>query len=108
MAVRSAKTGQYSAARVMFRQLLSQDKHDERAMLWLAKLASTTRERRQWLDLVIRTNPDNHTAIKALERLDYEQAAARNRRLLMVALGVGAVLIILVSILLILSVAASA
>ncbi len=39
LAIRTAKGGNATAARVMFRQVLADDKNNERALMWMAKMA---------------------------------------------------------------------
>ena len=82
MAINAAKNGQREGARVMFRQILTQDKKNERAMMWMAKLAGTKKERVQWLNRAIAVNPNNSTARDALAQMDYKEKAASNRILL--------------------------
>ncbi|MFN8373029.1 MAG: hypothetical protein U0694_09150 [Anaerolineae bacterium] len=82
MAINAAKNGQREGARVMFRQILTQDKKNERAMMWMAKLAATKKERVQWLNRAIAVNPNNSTARDALAQMDYKEKAASNRILL--------------------------
>ena len=49
IAIRTAQEGNRDSARVMFRRVLNEDRFNERAMLWLAKLAQTREERKEWL-----------------------------------------------------------
>jgi cytochrome c-type biogenesis protein CcmH/NrfG len=95
MAENAARKGQKDGARVMFRQVLNQDKRNERAMMWLARLAKTQDERRQWLQRVLTVNPNNDAARAALEKIQYAQRASDNRTL--VTFGVVAVALIAVT-----------
>jgi Tfp pilus assembly protein PilF len=79
MAITAAKNGQREGARVMFRQILSQDKKNERAMMWMAKLSGSKKERIQWLNRALSVNPNNSTARDALAQFDYKEKAASNR-----------------------------
>jgi len=81
MAIQSAKQGNKQGARVMLRQVLEQDKKNERAMLWMAKTANSPTERKQWLQRVINVNPDNEIASRALEKMATRAEASENRKL---------------------------
>jgi Tfp pilus assembly protein PilF len=83
MAINAAKNKQHEGARVMFRQILSQDKQNERAIMWMAKLATSKRERVQWLQRALKVNPNNSTARDALAQMDYKEKASQNRILLL-------------------------
>lgn len=92
MAISTAKQGNKEGARVIFRRVLSDDNRNERAMIWMAKLANNEAERQQWLDRVLKVNPDNEVAQKALDKLTYQKQAEQNRVLLIF----GAVVVALV------------
>jgi Flp pilus assembly protein TadB len=96
LAIRAAQAGNNEGARVMFRQVLSEDRHNERAMMWLAKLASTRAERRQWLARVLQVNPHQQSARDALRRMDYKRSARDNR--VLVLYGVIVVLLVIIGI----------
>jgi thioredoxin-like negative regulator of GroEL len=98
MGIRAAKAGNKEGARVTFQQILSQDKKNERAMMWMAKLADTKAERKKWLDRVLAVNPDNEGARSALKKIHYKESAKQNRTLLMfgVIAGVMVVLVIVI------------
>lgn len=99
MAVRSAQSGNRSAARVMFRQILTEDKENERALLWMAKLAESKDERVEWLQRVLRVNPTNSVAQEALQKIHYTKSARDNRTL--VTFGVAAGVLIIIAIIII-------
>ena len=99
LAIDAARRGQKDGARVMFRQILEQDKRNERAMMWMAKLADIKAERIKWLEAVLTVNPDNMQARQALERIRYVGAANENRTL--VLFGVVAAVLILIFIIII-------
>jgi thioredoxin-like negative regulator of GroEL len=98
MAIQSARQGNKQGARVMLRQVLDQDAKNERAMLWMAKTANSPTERKQWLERVIKVNPDNEVASKALEKMATRAEASENRKLAtfgsMAALGLMALILI--------------
>lgn len=96
LAIGAAQAGNKESARVMFRQVLNEDSRNERALMWMAKLAKTKAERRQWLTRVLQVNPLQKSAKDALRRMDYKRSARDNR--VLVIYGFIAVLLIIVSI----------
>lgn len=95
LAIKAAKNNQKDGARVMFRQVWQRDKRSETAMIWLAKLAKTPKERQEWLTRVIKVNPTNETAKDALAKMKHNRAAGENRTLLL--FGVVAVVMIVLA-----------
>lgn len=94
LAINTARAGNKRAARLMFEQVLKQDKNNERAMMWLAKTAKSKAERQEWLRRVLNVNPNNEQARSTLKRIAYRRSAKDNRVLLIFGV-VAAVLIIL-------------
>jgi Tfp pilus assembly protein PilF len=94
MAIRTAKAGNKEGARVMLRQVLSEDKRNERAMLWMAKTAPSRSERQQWLERVLQINPDNDQARAALKRMAYRRSARDNRTLLIFGMVAGVLIVL--------------
>jgi TolA-binding protein len=82
MATHAAKSGQKDGARVMFQQLIDRDKRNERAMMWMAKLAPTLKEREQWLERILKVNSMNDAAREALDKLRDQQERQQNRMVL--------------------------
>ncbi len=97
MAIRSAKAGNKEGARVMLRQVLSEDKRNERALLWMAKIATSKSERSQWLERVLEVNPDNAQAKSTLKKMTYKSSARENRTILI--FGVVIVVLIVLAVL---------
>lgn len=95
MAIRSAKAGNKEGARVMLRQVLSEDKRNERAMIWMAQIAPTKTERKQWLERVIAVNPDNDQARQALKKIAYKRSSRENRTLLIFGVVAGVLIVLL-------------
>lgn len=103
LAINAAQAGNKDSARVMFRQVLNEDSRNERAMMWLAKLAESRAERREWLTRVLQVNPRQQSARDALRRMDYKRSARDNRVLvfygliatLLVIVGIVAVVLVL-------------
>lgn len=95
MGITAANAGNAESARTIFEQILSEDKSNERAMMWMAKLADTKAERKQWLSRVLAINPNNDAAREALRKMSYSRAASENRTLLI--FGVVAVVLIVLA-----------
>ena len=104
MAEAAAKRGQKEPARMMFRRVLEQDKRNERAVMWLARLAKSKRERRQWLERALMINPDNELAQNQLDKMSYQTAAKENRALFMY--GTLAAVLIVIAIIVVVAVIA--
>lgn len=104
LAETSAKQGNKDGARLLFRQVLSQDKRNERAIMWMARLAKNKKERKQWLQRALNLNPDNEIARQQLEKINYRQAAKENRTLLI--FGTLAAVLIIVAVLVVIVVLA--
>lgn len=94
MAIRTAQQGNKTAARMMFRRVLAEDKRNERAMIWMAKLADSKNERLQWLNRVAQVNPNNETAKEALRKMNYRRSAKENRILLTFGVIAGVLLVL--------------
>lgn len=82
MGIRSFKQGNVDGAKMLFRQVLQQDPRNERAMLWMAKLAKSTNERRTWLERVLESDPDNQTAAKALAKITEDEEESESEKAL--------------------------
>jgi thioredoxin-like negative regulator of GroEL len=94
MGIRAAKAGNTDGARTLFEQVLTQDKRNERAMMWMAKLAETKVERKKWLDRVLTINPDNQGAREALKKIAYTRSAKENRTLLVFGMVAGVLIVL--------------
>ena len=103
MAITAARAGNKKPARLMFEQVLKQDKNNERAMMWLAKIADSKTERKQWLQRVLNVNPNNEAAREALKGMAYQRSARDNRILL--TFGVLAGVLIVLTIVIVLALA---
>jgi thioredoxin-like negative regulator of GroEL len=94
MGIRAAKAGNRDGARTLFEQVLNQDKRNERAMMWMAKIAETKAERKKWLDRVLTINPDNQGAKDALKKIAYKRSAKENRTLLIFGMVAGVLVVL--------------
>ena len=95
MAIRAARAGNRVAAREMFHLVWSEDKRNERALMWLAKLADSKAERRHWLQRVLAVNPQNEAARTALDRMQYKRSAKDNRTLLVFGVVAGILIVLM-------------
>lgn len=73
------KEGQKQPARIMLQQILQQDKRNVRAMMYMAKIADTAEDRTQWLERILKVDPKNETARKALGKLEKKESSTRNK-----------------------------
>ncbi len=103
MAIDAGKAGNKNAARLMFRRIVTEDKNNERALMWLAKLADTKKERAEWLQSVLRVNPNNQEARRALQRMQYKTSARDNRTLLIFGVVAGILIVFAVVIVIVLT-----
>ncbi len=95
MGIRAAKDGNHDGARIFFEQVLNQDKRNERAMMWMAKIATDNKaERKKWLEKTLEVNPDNLQARDALKKMAYVRSATENRTLLMFGMVVGVLIVL--------------
>jgi lipopolysaccharide biosynthesis regulator YciM len=94
MAIQAARNQQSDGARVMFSQVLKDDPRNERAMMWMAKLAGSQNERTKWLQRALKVNPKNTQAKAALNKIERRAASSDNQTLLIA----GAVLSVLITI----------
>ena len=98
MAIEAVKNGQKQPARMMFQQMLQIDGRDVRAMMNLAKIAPSTEERAKWLQRVLKIDPKNQSAKKALSKIENRDTAQRNRLYFRVGAVVYVILVILISV----------
>jgi Tfp pilus assembly protein PilF len=103
LAINAARAGNVRPARLMFEQVLKQDQNNERAMMWMAKIAESKAERREWLMRVLNVNPNNDAARDALKKMAYRRSAKDNRVLL--TFGVLAGVLIVLAIVVVLALA---
>lgn len=106
LGIQSAKRGDKEAARNLLRQVWERDRRNERAMMWLAKIARNNKERREWLDRVIAANPENEAARTAVKSMEHKSAANENRTLVLVGAVAIFMIVIVVAVVLIVFLAA--
>jgi len=94
LAINAAQQGNKEGARTLFERVLSEDKRNERALMWMAKLADTKEERIKYLNLVLKVNPDNEQAQDALKKIQYKRSAKENRTLLIFGMILGVLIVL--------------
>ena len=82
MAINAAKSGQKRGARLMFQQILAEDPKNISVLLWMARLSNSVEERRSYLERVLKINPNNDVARRAMSKIDTRDTAQRNKNLL--------------------------
>lgn len=103
LAVEAVNQGNKQSARVMFRKILGEDKRNTRAMLWLAKIAGTEKERLLWLNKILDVNPNHEGALAIMNKMKRKGQVEINQLLLRVGVGAYGVGLLLVSIFMIVS-----
>jgi len=97
--IAAAKAGRKSEARELLRQLVRQDKDNDKAWLWLSGAVDTDEEREECLRRVLSINPNNVHAQRGLETLRQPESPptrVSTRRWIVVAvLGTGTVVVLL-------------
>jgi hypothetical protein len=107
LAVETVNQGNKQSARVMFRKILGEDKRNTRAMLWLAKIAATEKERSMWLNKILDVNPNHEGALAIMNKMKRKGEVERNQLLFRIGVGAYGAGLLLVSIFMIVSSAAS-
>jgi thioredoxin-like negative regulator of GroEL len=93
--IRTAREGNLAGARRMFEAVLAVNKREERAWLWLASLADTKDEKRGYLETVLKLNPKNDVAHRALAAME-DNRSNTDRQTMRFGLTVVAGLVVLV------------
>ncbi|HVO43151.1 MAG TPA: hypothetical protein VMT34_11025 [Aggregatilineales bacterium] len=96
LGIRTAKDGNMDNARVIFQKVLDSDKHNERAWLWMAYVAENDTKRRQYLETVLRLNPNNLSAHKYLDAMDAAVDRVEGNSMTLGFMILGALVVILV------------
>jgi hypothetical protein len=68
----AARRGDKIAARRLLQQVLTSDRNNELALMWMASVVDTLTERRAYLERAVQINPHNERAREALRRLGVE------------------------------------
>jgi hypothetical protein len=105
LAISAARRGDKESARMMFNQILAEDASNERALMWMAKLADTREETALWLNRALAVNPNNQVALDALAKMKNKSSARDNRLLVMFGVVVGVLVVLLLIVLLVLAIA---
>lgn len=94
LGIRAARAGNKPNARVLFQQVLDQDKENERAWLWMATVAETSMDRIRYLNTVLRINPHNQTALRELDRMRRRTVSSNTTVIRYGLLGLAALIIV--------------
>lgn len=106
LGITTAKAGNKEGARVIFQQVIANDKRNERAWLWLASVEDSPIERRRILQTVLEMNPNNANAKKLLAAMDNVVANSEKQSMmlgiriligLVVLIAIVAVVVLLIS-----------
>jgi Tfp pilus assembly protein PilF len=97
LAISAARRGDKESARMMFNQILAEDATNERALMWMAKLADTREETALWLNRALAVNPNNQVALDALAKMKNKSSARDNRLLVMFGVVVGVLLVLAIA-----------
>ncbi len=99
--VTAAKAGDKEKARKLFEKVIEQDKNNEKAWLYMARVVESEEQQRVCLGNVLYLNPDNEKARRLLSRLETGKKGGKrgggdvNKRLL-IGGGIGAAALLLV------------
>lgn len=78
--IEAAKNGDRITARRNLQQVLSYERNNEIALMWMASVVDSVEERRSFLRRVLEVNPTNQRAIDALARLGGAPIPLSNQR----------------------------
>ncbi len=92
--IQAAKSGNKDVAQAIFRQVLEQDKDNERALFWMASVVNTLEEKRLYLRATLKVNPGNVKAKKYLQKIN-EASSFRDSQIAKYGLIAAGVLVLL-------------
>lgn len=78
--IQAAKQGDRSTARRLLLQVVDQAPNNELAWIWLASVAETIGQRRDYLERVLVINPNNTRARQALESIEHGTSTTNDQR----------------------------
>jgi len=93
MGITAAKEGNKDGARLLLRQVIEQDRKNERAWFWMASVAESSEKRQQYLEAVLKINPHHQAAKKQLTKMANRRSNAEQR-----TLQVGIVVVLMVAV----------
>lgn len=95
LGIQTARAGHKPNARMIFQQVLDQDKENERAWLWMAAVAETPMERLRYLNTVLRINPNNQLALNQLDKMKKRKVSSNTLVIRYGFMGLGTIAILL-------------
>jgi len=69
LGIQTARAGNRPSARLMFERVLAVNNNEERAWFWMASLAENADDKRRYLETVLKLNPGNDYAKRALDAM---------------------------------------
>ncbi|MBN1200472.1 MAG: PD40 domain-containing protein [Anaerolineae bacterium] len=115
--IQAARAGDKTLARDLLEQVVEQDQHNEKAWFWLAAVVDSIDEKRICLGNVIVINPGNQRAQRLLDQLEGQEGKSSfssggmtggvSRRMVRLAIGLGAAALVALVALLIVVLAGS-
>ena len=95
LGIQTARAGHKQNARMIFQQVLDQDKENERAWLWMAAVAESPMDRLRYLNTVLRINPSNQTALRQLEKMKRKKESSNSKVIRYGFIAISLVLVLL-------------
>ena len=96
LGIQTARAGNRTSARLMFERVLAVNNNEERAWFWLASLADNDDDKRRYLQTVLKLNPGNEIAKRALDGMGSVRAQSNNSTLRLGLTVVGVLIAILI------------
>ena len=95
LAIQTARKGNKSNARMIFQQILDEDKQNERAWLWMAAVADNREDRVRYLNTVLRLNPYNQTALRELNKMRQKKETSNTQVLKYGLIGLAGIMMLI-------------
>lgn len=95
LGIQAARQGKKQNARMIFEQILANDKQNERAWLWMAAVAETPAARINYLKTVLKINPNNIRAQRELSQHTQKRVASNSQAFTYGIIGLGIVLVLI-------------
>lgn len=83
LGIAAAQQGNKEGAQLLLRQVLEEDPRNDRAWLWMAVVEKDKKKKMQYLNTVLKINPNHAAARKALRQISSKRSRSEQRTLLM-------------------------
>lgn len=100
--IQAARQGNKKNARMIFQQVLASDKQNERAWLWMAAVAENPADRINYLQTVLKINPNNARAQRELSQHKQKRASSNSQAMTYGIIGLGLVLVLILVVVIVL------